>query len=153
VLIDPRGAELLFQIHRMESCLPDSRFVAAIVDRITFNARILETGTDIYLLRTSKTTRNRNRKPACNGAQVIATYWDAVWQNLIVLENGSMTSIVGPPGESTSIPGLIRGYPVACSSRCNASTSSTGTQTVEPGVPSPWCSDKSSTKRPRRSRM
>jgi DNA replication protein DnaC len=62
VQIDPRGAELLFQIitEREErasigigtnlpfsewgSVFPDPRLVAAIVDRITFNAHILETG-------------------------------------------------------------------------------------------------------------
>jgi hypothetical protein len=33
--------------------------VAAIVDRITFNAHILETGTQSYRLRTSKTTGRR----------------------------------------------------------------------------------------------
>ena len=33
----------------------DPRLVAAIVDRITFNAHILETGTQSYRLRTSKT--------------------------------------------------------------------------------------------------
>jgi hypothetical protein len=38
----------------------DPRLVAAIVDRITFNAHILETGTQSYRLRTSKTaTRGR----------------------------------------------------------------------------------------------
>jgi hypothetical protein len=36
--------------------------VAAIVDRITFNAHILETGPESYRLRTSKTTARR--KPA-----------------------------------------------------------------------------------------
>jgi hypothetical protein len=41
---------------------PDPRFVAAIVDRVTFNAHILETGTQPYRLRTSKTT-SRSRKP------------------------------------------------------------------------------------------
>ncbi len=76
VQIDPRGAELLFQIitEREErasiavgSNLPfsewgtvvaDPRLVAAIVDRITFNAHILETGTQSYRLRTSRTTRS-----------------------------------------------------------------------------------------------
>jgi hypothetical protein len=33
----------------------DPRLVAAIVDRITFNAHILETGTQSYRLRTSRT--------------------------------------------------------------------------------------------------
>lgn len=78
VQIDPRGAELLFQIitEREErasiglasnlpfsewgAVFPDPRLVA-IVDRITFNAHILETGTDSYRLRTSKTTARRKR--------------------------------------------------------------------------------------------
>lgn len=77
VQIDPRGAELLFQIitEREErasialatnlpfsqwgSVFPDPRLVAAIVDRITFNAHIIETGTQSYRLRTSKTTTRR----------------------------------------------------------------------------------------------
>jgi len=42
---------------------PDPRLVAAIVDRVTFNAHILETGTQSYRLRTSKTT-SRSRKPS-----------------------------------------------------------------------------------------
>ncbi len=41
----------------------DPRLVAAIVDRVTFNAHILETGTQSYRLRTSKTT-SRSRKPS-----------------------------------------------------------------------------------------
>jgi DNA replication protein DnaC len=75
VQIDPHGAELLFQIitEREErasigigtnlpfsewgTVFPDPRLVAAIVDRVTFNAHILETGTQSYRLRTSKTTR------------------------------------------------------------------------------------------------
>lgn len=81
VQIDPRGAELLFQIitEREErasvaiatnlpfsewgTVFPDPRLVAAIVDRVTFNAHILETGTQSYRLRTSK-TRGRSTKPA-----------------------------------------------------------------------------------------
>ena len=77
VQIDSRGAELLFQIitEREErasiavgtnlpfsewgSVVADPRLVAAIVDRITFNAHILETGTQSYRLRTSKTTTRR----------------------------------------------------------------------------------------------
>jgi DNA replication protein DnaC len=73
VQIDTRGAELLFQIitERDErasiavgtnlpfsewgSVVGDPRLVAAIVDRVTFNAHILETGTKSYRLRTSKT--------------------------------------------------------------------------------------------------
>ncbi len=79
VQIDHRGAELLFQIitEREErasialasnlpftewgAVFPDPRLVAAIVDRITFNAHILETGTDSYRLRTSTTTARRKR--------------------------------------------------------------------------------------------
>ena len=80
VQVDPRGAELLFQIitEREErasiaiatnlpfsewgTVFPDPRLVAAIVDRVTFNAHILETGTQSYRLRTSKTTRPRRQK-------------------------------------------------------------------------------------------
>jgi DNA replication protein DnaC len=79
VQIDPRGAELLFQIvtEREErasigigsnlpfsewgSVFPDPRLVAAIVDGFTFNAHILETGTESYRLRTSKTSVGRKR--------------------------------------------------------------------------------------------
>jgi DNA replication protein DnaC len=79
VQIDPRGAELLFQIitEREErasigigsnlpfsewgSVFPDPRLVAAIVDRVTFNTHIIETGTRSYRLRTSKTTARRKR--------------------------------------------------------------------------------------------
>ena len=79
VQIDPRGAELLFQIitEREErasiaiatnlpfsewgTVFPDPRLVAAIVDRVTFNAHILETGTQSYRLRTSKATTQRKR--------------------------------------------------------------------------------------------
>jgi DNA replication protein DnaC len=77
VQIDPRGAELLFQIitEREErasiaiatnlpfsewgSVFPDPRLVAAIVDRVTFNAHILETGTESYRLRTSRSSRRK----------------------------------------------------------------------------------------------
>lgn len=79
VQIDPRGAELLFQIitEREErasiaiatnlpfsewgTVFPDPRLVAAIVDRVTFNAHILETGTQSYRLRTSKANTRRKR--------------------------------------------------------------------------------------------
>jgi DNA replication protein DnaC len=79
VQIDPRGAELLFQIitEREErasiaiatnlpfsewgTVFPDPRLVAAIVDRVTFNAHILETGTQSYRLRTSKNTARTKR--------------------------------------------------------------------------------------------
>ena len=79
VKLDTRGSELLFQIltEREEKAsvavasnlpfsewggtIPDPRLVAAIVDRLTFNAHIIETGTESYRLRTTK-TRSR-RKP------------------------------------------------------------------------------------------
>jgi DNA replication protein DnaC len=79
VNIDPRGAELLFQIltEREEkasiavaSNLPfsewgqviaDPRLVAAIVDRVAFNAHIIETGTDSYRLRTTKAARAQKK--------------------------------------------------------------------------------------------
>ncbi len=82
VQIDHRGAELLFQIitEREEraaiatgtnlpfsewgTVFPDPRLVAAIVDRVTFNAHILETGTQSYRLRTTKTGTARSRKPS-----------------------------------------------------------------------------------------
>ena len=75
VQLDPRGAELLFQIitEREErasiaigtnlpfsewgTVFPDPRLVAAIVDRVTFNARIIETGTQSYRLATSKASQ------------------------------------------------------------------------------------------------
>jgi DNA replication protein DnaC len=77
VQLDPRGAELLFQIitrtgrtslrrdrdepavQRMGNGVPDPRLVAAIVDRVTFNAHILETGTQSYRLAASKTAARR----------------------------------------------------------------------------------------------
>ncbi len=43
------------------SVFPDPRLVAAIVDRVTFNAHILETGTQSYRLATSKTAAQRKR--------------------------------------------------------------------------------------------
>jgi len=72
VQLDARGSELLFQIlaEREEKSsiavasnlpfsewggvVPDPRLVAAIVDRVTFNATIIETGTESYRLRTTK---------------------------------------------------------------------------------------------------
>jgi DNA replication protein DnaC len=72
VKLDARGSELLFQIlaEREEKSsvalasnlpfsewggvVPDPRLVAAIVDRVTFNAHIIETGTESYRLRTTK---------------------------------------------------------------------------------------------------
>ena len=77
VQLDSRGAELLFQIitEREEknsiavaSNLPfsewgnviaDARLVAAIIDRLTFHAHIIETGSDSYRLRATRTSRRR----------------------------------------------------------------------------------------------
>ena len=79
VHLDPRGAELLFQIltEREERAsvatasnlpfsewgqiIPDPRLVAAIVDRLTFNAHIIETGTGSYRLRTTRSTRSTKK--------------------------------------------------------------------------------------------
>ena len=75
VSIDPRGAELLFQIltEREErasvavasnhpfsewgATFPDPRLAAAVVDRMTFGAHIIETGNDSFRLRTARATR------------------------------------------------------------------------------------------------
>jgi len=76
--LDARGAELLFQVitEREErasiavasnapfsewaNTFTDPRLCAAIIDRLTFNAHIIETGTDSYRLRT---TQKRNATP------------------------------------------------------------------------------------------
>src|ERR1700690_1149484 len=78
VQLDGRGAELLFQIltEREEkgsvaigSNLPFSEWgqvvtaprpVAAIVDRVTFNGHIIETGTESYRLRSTRARRTRS---------------------------------------------------------------------------------------------
>lgn len=75
VHLDPRGAELLFQIitEREEKAsiacasnapfsewgrtFTDPRLAAAVVDRLTFNAHIIQTGTDSYRLRSSRAAR------------------------------------------------------------------------------------------------
>ena len=77
VQLDARGSELLFQIitEREEKAsvatasnlpfsewgriIPDPRLVAAIVDRLTFNGHIIETGSDSFRL---KATRHRRRQ-------------------------------------------------------------------------------------------
>ena len=71
--LDPRGAELLFQVitEREErasiavatnapfsewaNTFTDPRLCSAIIDRLTFKALIIETGTDSYRLRTTRT--------------------------------------------------------------------------------------------------
>jgi hypothetical protein len=40
---------------------PDPRLVAAIIDRVTFNARIIESSTQSYRLATSKTAARRKQ--------------------------------------------------------------------------------------------
>jgi DNA replication protein DnaC len=86
VQLDTRGAELLFQIltEREEqasiaiaSNLPfsewgtvitDARLVGAVVDRVTFNAHIIETGTQSFRLRTTRAARRKN-PPKHSGAK------------------------------------------------------------------------------------
>lgn len=80
VHLDPRGAELLFQVitEREErasvacasnasfsdwgATFTDPRLAAAVVDRLTFRALIIETGTQSYRLRTSR-ARAKPAKP------------------------------------------------------------------------------------------
>jgi DNA replication protein DnaC len=75
VRLDPRGAELLFQVltEREERAsvavasnapfsewgqtFSDPRLVGAVVDRLTFNAHILETGSSSYRLRATKAAK------------------------------------------------------------------------------------------------
>jgi DNA replication protein DnaC len=77
VKLDTKGSELLFQVltEREErasvalasnlpfsewgSVIGDPRLVAAIVDRVTFNAHIFETGTESYRLKATKRARGR----------------------------------------------------------------------------------------------
>jgi DNA replication protein DnaC len=86
VSLDARGAELLFQVitEREEKAsvavasnapfsewgrtFSDARLSAAVVDRLTFKAHILETGTQSYRLRSSRAVRSRGTKaPTGNG--------------------------------------------------------------------------------------
>jgi DNA replication protein DnaC len=80
VELDSRGAELLFQVltEREEKAsiglasnlsfsewgkvITDPRLVAAVIDRVTFNAHILETGTVSYRHRTSRTRAPRTER-------------------------------------------------------------------------------------------
>jgi DNA replication protein DnaC len=77
--LDPRGAELLFQIitareerasiacasnapfSEWGNTFTDPRLAAAVVDRLTFNAHIIQTGTNSYRL-----TSTRTKKGAAN---------------------------------------------------------------------------------------
>jgi DNA replication protein DnaC len=81
VHLDPRGAELLFQVltEREErasiavasnlpfsewgAVFPDERLAAAVVDRLTFHAHVIETGSESYRLRAG-TTKKGGAKPA-----------------------------------------------------------------------------------------
>jgi DNA replication protein DnaC len=80
VHLDPRGAELLFQVitEREEKgsiavasnapfsewgkVFTDARLVAAVIDRLTFNATIIECGTDSYRFKTTKSARSSDTK-------------------------------------------------------------------------------------------
>jgi len=81
VHVDDRGAELLFQVitERDERAsiaiasnapfsewgrtFTDPRLAAAVVDRVTYNAHIIETGSDSYRLRATRAA-NKNKKGA-----------------------------------------------------------------------------------------
>ena len=78
VRLDARGAELLFQIitareerasiacasnapfSEWGATFTDPRLAAAVVDRLTFRAHIIATGTDSYRLRTTRAARGKN---------------------------------------------------------------------------------------------
>jgi len=85
VHLDPRGAELLFQIitareerssiacasnapfSEWGATFTDPRLAAAVVDRLTFRAHIIQTGTDSYRLRTTRAAaRATGRRPQTN---------------------------------------------------------------------------------------
>jgi DNA replication protein DnaC len=75
--LDPRGAELLFQVitarderasiavasnlpfSEWGSVFPDGRLAAAVVDRLTYRAHVIETGSDSYRLRATRADRKR----------------------------------------------------------------------------------------------
>jgi len=80
VSLDPRGAELLFQIitareerasiacasntpfSEWGATFTDPRLAAAVVDRLTFNAHIIPTGTSSYRLRATRATQKTGVK-------------------------------------------------------------------------------------------
>ena len=80
VHLDPRGAELLFQIitareekasiacasnapfSEWGTTFTDPRLAAAVVDRLTFRAHIIQTGTDSYRLRATRTAKTSTRR-------------------------------------------------------------------------------------------
>lgn len=75
VRLDPRGAELLFQViterderasiavasnlpfSEWTSIFPDGRLAAAVVDRLTYRAHVIETGSSSYRLRATERAR------------------------------------------------------------------------------------------------
>ncbi len=77
--LDPRGAELLFQVltereerasiavatnspfSEWSTTFSDPRLCAAIIDRLTFNALIIQTGTDSYRLHSTRARNNQTR--------------------------------------------------------------------------------------------
>ena len=81
VSVDPRGAVLLFQVltEREERAsvatasnhpfsewgqtFTDPRLAAAVVDRLTFHAHIIETGTDSYRLRAARAKKDSPKNP------------------------------------------------------------------------------------------
>jgi len=85
VHLDPRGAELLFQIitareerasiacasnapfSEWGATFPDPRLAAAVVDRLTFRGHIIATGSDSYRLRATRAARGR--RPAADGQE------------------------------------------------------------------------------------
>jgi DNA replication protein DnaC len=85
VSVDPRGAELLFQVltEREERAsvaaasnhpfsewgqtFTDPRLAAAVVDRMTFHAHIIETGTDSYRLRAARARKNTKSRGDTDG--------------------------------------------------------------------------------------
>lgn len=81
VHLDPRGAELLFQIitareekasiacasnapfSEWGATFTDPRLAAAVVDRLTFRAHIIQTGTNSYRLRATRAAKTTHRPP------------------------------------------------------------------------------------------
>lgn len=82
--LDRRGAELLFQVitereersalmvatnlpfSEWNEIFPDPRLASAVVDRITFNSRIIETGSDSYRLRSALTSKAKKTRSVTN---------------------------------------------------------------------------------------
>lgn len=87
VHLDPRGAELLFQIitareerasiacasnapfSEWGATFTDPRLAAAVVDRLTFRAHIIQTGTDSYRPRTTRAAKTTNQPPSTTHAE------------------------------------------------------------------------------------